>query len=185
MSEHVRAAADLLKSAIDRHLEACERRSGEEDPAVQRAYDAVREAAESYDDALFDAYEEVTPFEFSTGPQFETIEVSDERTPARVSVLVRRDFAVTSPDDLMAVGQALSEDEDDDGKLTPVEALAALLEEQGLDVTVETEDAGLHYLGGTMWVVSQPVEDDSLTAAPFVTADESHLLIRLDEEVVG
>ena len=61
MSSDVRAAAERLKSAIDRHLEACIDKGGEEDPAVQAAYDALREAAESYDDVLFDSFEEVTP----------------------------------------------------------------------------------------------------------------------------
>ena len=68
MSTDVRAAAERLKSAIDRHLEACVDKGGEEDPTVQAAYDALREAAKSYDDALFDAYDEVTPLEFSDFP---------------------------------------------------------------------------------------------------------------------
>jgi len=60
--EQVRSAADALKSAIDAHLVAVEARSGENDPMVQAAYDALAAAGEAYDDALFSAYEEVTPF---------------------------------------------------------------------------------------------------------------------------
>lgn len=58
----VRSAAEALKAAIDTHLAAVENRSGENDPRVQQAYDALAAAAETYDDLLFSAYEEVTPF---------------------------------------------------------------------------------------------------------------------------
>lgn len=61
-SEQVRAAAEALKAALDAHLAAVEARSGENDPRVQTAYDALAAASETYDDALFSAYEEVTPF---------------------------------------------------------------------------------------------------------------------------
>ncbi len=65
MPDLVREAADALITAIDHHLAACERRTGESDPAVLAAYDALRQAAERYDDVLFDTYDEVTPFEFT------------------------------------------------------------------------------------------------------------------------
>jgi hypothetical protein len=60
--EQVRAAVAGLKSALDAHLAAVESRAGENDPHVQAAYDALASAGEIYDDALFSAYEEVTPF---------------------------------------------------------------------------------------------------------------------------
>jgi hypothetical protein len=60
--EQVRAAIEGLKSALDAHLTAVEARAGENDPHVQVAYDALASAGEVYDDALFSAYEEVTPF---------------------------------------------------------------------------------------------------------------------------
>jgi hypothetical protein len=60
--EQVRAAVAGLKSALDAHLAAVEARAGENDPNVQAAYDALASAGEAYDDALFSAYEEVTPF---------------------------------------------------------------------------------------------------------------------------
>jgi hypothetical protein len=60
--EQVRAAVAGLKSALDTHLAAVEARAGENDPHVQAAYDALASAGEAYDDALFSAYEEVTPF---------------------------------------------------------------------------------------------------------------------------
>ena len=61
-AEQVHAALDELKAALDAHLAAVEARSGENDPRVQSAYDALASAGEAYDDALFSAYEEVTPF---------------------------------------------------------------------------------------------------------------------------
>jgi hypothetical protein len=189
MSQDPRAAAEALKAAIDRHLAASADKSGEEDPKVQQAYEALREAAETYDDVLFDAYDEVTPFEFSRGPIYETAEVADERMPSRVSVFQRRDFAVRSADDLLAAGAAVLRDEgaeDEVGDLTPAGALALHLDLRGLDATTEAaDDLGLHWLGGTMWVVDQDVEDDSLTNAPFAVVDESRLLHRLDEDVIG
>jgi len=61
-SEQVHAAVEALKAALDAHLAAVESRAGENDPQVQAAYDALASAGEAYDDALFSAYEEVTPF---------------------------------------------------------------------------------------------------------------------------
>jgi hypothetical protein len=58
----VHAAAEGFKAALDAHLAAVEARAGENDPHVQAAYDALASAGEAYDDALFSAYEEVTPF---------------------------------------------------------------------------------------------------------------------------
>lgn len=191
MSSEVRSAAELLKTAIDRHLEACERKQAEEDPAVQKAYDAVRDAAEEYDDALFEAYEEVSPFEYSPGPLFEPTEVADGRLPARVAVAARRDFAVQSVDRLLATGAAVlaAEAEDDEevdaDDLTPVEALALHLEANGLDaVTEASDDIGLRWLGGTTWIVGQDMEDETLAAAPFAGIAESGLLHRVDDEVL-
>ena len=60
--EQVRAAVAGLKDALDAHLAAVEARAGENDPHVQAAYDLLASAGEVYDDALFSAYEEVTPF---------------------------------------------------------------------------------------------------------------------------
>lgn len=187
MSPEVRAAAELLKTAIDRHLQACAAKTGEEDPGVQEAYDALREAAESYDDALFDAYEEVTPFEFSQGPLYEPAEVGEEGVPARVAAFQRRDFAVRSSADLLEAGATIlrQEGEDDEiAELTPIDALALYVDVHGLDAAAAAADEiGLHSLGGTTWLLDQDVDDDTLRAAPFAAVDESRLLHRLDEDV--
>jgi hypothetical protein len=71
--EDVHRALDAFKAALDAHLRAVEVRTGENDPLVQAAYDAVGVAAEAYDDALFSGFEEVTPF----GP-LEGLDESDD-----------------------------------------------------------------------------------------------------------
>jgi hypothetical protein len=186
-SSDVRAAADLLKSAIDQHLAACEARTGEEDPTVQVAYDQLRAAAEAYDDALFDTYEEVTPFEFSPGPAFDAAEVSDDGVPLRIAVCQRRDFAVRSVKHLVEAGREilLEEEEDEEAEaLTPVDALALYLDVHGIDAaTLAADDIGLYAIGGTTWLVEQDVDDETLGTAPFAGLDETRVLHRMVDEV--
>jgi len=183
----VRAAADLLKSAVDAHLAACEGKAGEEDPSVQRAYDGLREAAEAYDDALFDAFEEVTPFEFAPASAFDPAASAPEGVPTRVAVYQRRDFAVRSASDLVEAGREilLEEDETDEAELlTPVDALALYLDVHGLDAaTLTADEIGLFPVGGTMWLVDQDVDDETLGTAPFGAIDDLRVLHRLDDEV--
>jgi len=63
MSADPRAALATFVSALERHLEAASSRRGENDPAVVAAYQDVAEAFDRYEDALMDAFEEVTPLE--------------------------------------------------------------------------------------------------------------------------
>ncbi len=77
-AEQVRAAIEVLKAALDAHLTAVEARSGENDPRVQAAYDALASAGEAYDDALFAAYEEVTPFGPAETVDDEELDEDDE-----------------------------------------------------------------------------------------------------------
>ncbi|MGW3464248.1 hypothetical protein ACWDE9_33745, partial [Streptomyces olivaceoviridis] len=65
----VRAAAEAVKTALDRHLAAVERRSGEDDPAVSEAFNQLAAAAEAYDELLYDRYDEVTPFEIPSAEE--------------------------------------------------------------------------------------------------------------------
>ncbi len=62
MTPEPRAALDRLIAALEAHLAAASRRQGEADPAVVSAYQTLAEAFEIYDEALYDAYDEVTPF---------------------------------------------------------------------------------------------------------------------------
>lgn len=101
--EQVRAAIDGLKAALDAHLAAVESRAGENDPRVQAAYDVLASAGEAYDDVLFAAYEEVTPF----GPVDTADEDEDDEDDA---------------DDEDADDEEDGDDEDDDLDWEPEDA---------------------------------------------------------------
>ena len=58
-----RAALSSFVAALETHLETAAVSRGEDDPAVVEAYERVAEAFAAYDDALMDAYGEVTPLE--------------------------------------------------------------------------------------------------------------------------
>jgi hypothetical protein len=62
MTSDPRAALDRLIAALEAHLQAAGRRHGEADPAVVAAYQTLADAFETYDEALYAAYDEVTPF---------------------------------------------------------------------------------------------------------------------------
>lgn len=193
MSENVRAAAEALKSAIDRHLDACGARSGEADPRVQQAYDAVRTAAEHYDDVLYDAYEEVTPFEFSDPSAGIPLE-DGALVPNRVGLYVRRDYSVTSVEELLAAARiAAVESYPEEAGPAPTEeittvgrALYELLHANGVDGLDEVaEESGLEPAGGTLWLLAEPEGDDTLFDGPFDDVDGDRLLYRLDEVFEG
>ncbi|KGN42820.1 hypothetical protein [Knoellia aerolata] len=67
MSADPRASLSLLVSAFERHLEACSGRRGEDDPTVAAAYDDLLDAFETYDNALYEAFGEMTPLDVYTG----------------------------------------------------------------------------------------------------------------------
>ena len=62
MTTEPRAALDRLIAALEAHLSAASTRRGEEDPAVVTAYQRLAEAFEVYDEALYQAFDEATPF---------------------------------------------------------------------------------------------------------------------------
>jgi hypothetical protein len=57
-----RAALDRLIAALEAHYSAVSSRRGEDDPAVDDAYDVLADAFEVYDDALGTVHGEATPF---------------------------------------------------------------------------------------------------------------------------
>lgn len=63
MTTDPRAALDRLVAALESHLVASQQRRGDADPAVVQAYDTLADAFDTYDEALFEAYGETTPFE--------------------------------------------------------------------------------------------------------------------------
>ena len=66
-----RAALATFVSALERHLEAASSRRGDNDPAVVAAYQDLAEAFDAYDDALMEAFGEVTPLEIYAGDEDE------------------------------------------------------------------------------------------------------------------
>jgi len=62
MTTAPRDALDRFVAALEAHFEAVTRRVGEADPAVTAAYQTLADAFETYDDALYDTFDEVTPF---------------------------------------------------------------------------------------------------------------------------
>ncbi|WP_026818471.1 hypothetical protein [Arthrobacter castelli] len=61
MSIDPRVALQSLTSALEEHLAAATSRRSDADPAVESAYIAIADAFEAYEEALYDAYSEVTP----------------------------------------------------------------------------------------------------------------------------
>ncbi|WP_273651283.1 primosomal protein [Cellulomonas fimi] len=62
MTVDPRAALDRLIAALEAHYNAVVSRKGEDDPAVDDAYDVLADAFEVYDDALGTVHGEATPF---------------------------------------------------------------------------------------------------------------------------
>lgn len=63
MTADPRAALSALVAALETHLETAAVSRGDDDPAVVEAYERVAEAFTAYDDALMEAFGEVTPLE--------------------------------------------------------------------------------------------------------------------------
>lgn len=78
MTADPRAALVAFTTALERHLEACASKHGEDDPAVITAADALADAFDAYDEALLDAYGEVTPLEIYDGESIEDFDGDDE-----------------------------------------------------------------------------------------------------------
>ncbi|WP_113717908.1 hypothetical protein [Arthrobacter dokdonensis] len=78
MSIDPRAALNALTSALEEHLAAASVRRGEEDPIVEATFLAIIDAFEVYEEALFDAYDEVTPLVIYGEDESDRDEDSDE-----------------------------------------------------------------------------------------------------------
>lgn len=77
MATDPRSALTTLVTALERHLEACASRTGEEDPRVIAAYNDLADAFEDYDDALLDAHGAVTPFEVFSDEEDDDFDAED------------------------------------------------------------------------------------------------------------
>lgn len=186
----VRAAADAVKTALDRHLEAVERRTGDDDPAVFDAFNALAAAAEVYDELLYDRYDEVTPFEIP-GAEDSLPPYAGPEEPHALSVLIRRDYAVVEPPRLLAQAQRLADLDPDqhDSDTVPMvgtsvhAALGVLFGEYEVDeIASRHKEFGLEEGDSTLWVsaVDELPEPGEWLGAPFDDADPAQVVCRFD-----
>ncbi|MFI1800515.1 hypothetical protein ACH427_24610 [Streptomyces sp. NPDC020379] len=194
----VRAAAEAVKAALDRHLDAVERRSGEDDPAVYAAFNELAATAEAYDELLYDVYDEVTPFEI---PGDDTLPAyAGPEEPSALSVLIRRDYAVVEPPRLLAQAQRVADLDPDvepdtgaPGSTAGVvgssvhAALGVLFGEYEPDeIASRHKEFGLEEGDSTLWVAAadSPAEPGDWLAAPFDQADPQRVICRFDVSAV-
>jgi hypothetical protein len=82
MTVDPRAALDRLIAALEAHYNAIVARRGEDDPAVDDAYDVLADAFEVYDDALGTVHGEATPFYLAEEEDDEEDEELDDEDEA-------------------------------------------------------------------------------------------------------
>ncbi|MDH6216913.1 hypothetical protein [Streptomyces pseudovenezuelae] len=186
----VRAAAEAVKTALDRHLAAVERRSGEDDPAVYEAFNQLATAAEAYDELLYDRYDEVTPFEIP-GAEDALPPYTGPEEPNALSVLIRRDYAVVEPQRLLAQAQRVeAADEDSIGveaSGTVHGALGILFGEFEPDeIASRHKEFGLEEGDSTLWVTAadEAPEPGEWLESPFEQLDPQRVVCRFDVSAV-
>ncbi|POX62638.1 hypothetical protein C3492_15645 [Streptomyces sp. Ru62] len=188
----VRAAAEAVKTALDRHLAAVERRSGEDDPAVSEAFNQLAAAAEAYDELLYDRYDEVTPFEIPSAEEALPPYAGPEE-PNAISVLIRRDYTVAEPQRLLAQAQRVEAAEyddvvdEDDAAGTVPGALGILFGEFEPDeIASRHKEFGLEEGDSTLWVTAaeEAPEAGEWLEAPFEHIDPQQVVCRFDVSAV-
>ncbi|MFJ6558507.1 hypothetical protein ACIQMV_01355 [Streptomyces sp. NPDC091412] len=188
----VRAAAEAVKTALDRHLAAVERRSGDEDPAVYEAFNQLAAAAETYDELLYDRYDEVTPFEIPGDDSLPPYTGPEE--PNAISVIIRRDYAVAEPQRLLAQAQRV-EAADSEAVLGTAEgasgtahgAIGILFGEFEPDeIASRHKEFGLEEGDSTLWVTAadEPADPGEWLDAPFEHVDPERVVCRFDVSAV-
>ncbi|MEU4080757.1 hypothetical protein DEJ45_29100 [Streptomyces venezuelae] len=184
----VRAAAEAVKAALDRHLAAVERRTGDDDTAVYEAFNALAAAAEAYDELLYDRYDEVTPFEIP-GADGALPPYAGPDEPHALSLLIRRDYAVAEPQRLLAQARRVAEiDGEADGPaaragVSPLAALGVLFGEFEPDeIASRHKEFGLEEGDSTLWVTAaeELPEPGEWLNAPFEHADPERIVCRFD-----
>lgn len=186
----VRAAAEAVKAALDRHLEAVENRTGDDDPAVYDAFNALAAAAEAYDERLYDRYDEVTPFEIP-GADDSLPPYAGPEEPNALSVLIRRDYAVVEPQRLLAQAQRIADlDPDEVGTAgapvvgTSVHAALGVLfgEYEPDEIASRHKEFGLEEGDSTLWVAAadELPEPGEWLSVPFDQADPERVVCRFD-----
>ncbi|MER7820581.1 hypothetical protein [Streptomyces sp. NPDC096153] len=187
----VRAAAEAVKAALDRHLEAVERRTGEDDPAVYAAFNALAAAAEAYDERLYDRYDEVTPFEIP-GADDSMPPYTGPDEPNALSVLIRRDYAVVEPQRLLAQAQRVADlDRDEAADDTSAAVVGASVhaalgvlfgEFEPDEIASRHKEFGLEEGDSTLWVaaIDDLPEPGEWLSTPFDQTDPERVVCRFD-----
>ncbi|MFE9677980.1 hypothetical protein ACFYO5_28380 [Streptomyces sp. NPDC006259] len=183
----VRAAVEAVKTALDRHLAAVERRTGDDDPAVYEAFNELAAAAEAYDELLYDRYDEVTPFEIP-GADDSLPPYAGPEEPNALSVLIRRDYAVVEPQRLLAQAQRVEaaefeEGADGEASGTVHGALGLLFGEFEPDeIASRHKEFGLEEGDSTLWVLAadEPAEPGEWLETPFEQPDPQQVVCRFD-----
>ncbi|MFJ1702556.1 hypothetical protein [Kitasatospora sp. NPDC088346] len=178
----VRAAAEAVKVAIDRHLEAVSSATEAGEPAVVTAYEELAAAAIAYDQLLYEAYDEVTPFEVPGDEAGGAYRGPDQ--PEAISVLIRRDYLVADPSRLRAQAERV------DSSLTPgggsgdgvTAAIGVLFGEFEPDeIAARAEEFGLEEGDSTLWVsAAEPSDPGEWLPEPFEALDPELLICRFD-----
>ncbi|MFE6332980.1 hypothetical protein ACFVP3_25500 [Streptomyces sp. NPDC057806] len=187
----VRAAAEAVKAALDRHLAAVERRSGEDDPAVYEAFNQLATAAEAYDELLYDRYDEVTPFEIP-GTEDALPPYAGPEEPNALSVLIRRDYTVVEPQRLLAQAQRIEaadyDEGTDSGASGTVHGALGLLfgEFEPDEIASRHKEFGLEEGDSTLWVTAadEPADPGEWLEAPFEQIDPQQVVCRFDVSAV-
>jgi hypothetical protein len=192
----VRAAAEAVKAALDAHLAAVEQRSGEDDSGVYEAFNQLAAAAEVYDELLYDAYDEVTPFEIP-GAEDSLPPYTGPDEPNGLSVLIRRDYTVVEPQRLRAQAQRVADLDTDTAAGEPsaagvvghsVHAALGVLfgEFEPDEIASRHKEFGLEEGDSTLWVAAsdEPSEPGEWLDAPFDQADPQQIVCRFDVSAV-
>jgi len=178
----VRAAAEAVKSAIDRHLQAVSSTTEAGDPAVVAAYEELAAAAIAYDQILYEVYDEVTPFEVPGDDAGGAYQGPEQ--PEAISVLIRRDYLIADPKRLRAQAERVDE------TLTPgggpgggvTAAIGVVFGEYEPDeIASRAEEFGLEEGDSTLWVsAAEPSDPGEWLPEPFDGADPELLICRFD-----
>ncbi|NLU66194.1 hypothetical protein [Streptomyces sp. HNM0574] len=201
----VRAAADAVKDALDRHLEAIERRaagaedadgtSGDaaSDADVFAAFDELAAAGEVFDELLYDVYDEVTPFEIPGGESLPAY--TGPEVPSALSVFVRRDYTVSEPHRLLAQAErvieldpeSVDEEEEEDEENSPARSVHAALgvlfgEYEADEIATRHQEFGLEEGDSTLWVTAgdEPGDPGEWLSSPFENVDPERVICRFD-----
>jgi len=201
--EHLDEALDKVIAAMRAHLAAVRAADGKvDDDAVWKAYVELNNASYAYDDALLDAYGEVTPWdvdvidpdladekvgEFSGGAP------ADDPYAQIVSVRQRRDYRVPSVSALIKAAENARRDalSGEEGAADPVESVGEAVLEllqsgdgslSALDVPELEPLDGLVAVAEVATALDLGAYDEVDGAGPFSLASPDRLVGRLDEQ---